>query len=212
LHQVSETLDADEEYYRLEERNTHVKPFIDKNIYTDLSSMMISTYVYAYKLLKDDFYKNFAIKSTNFLINKNYDEKFGMFHFFNGKRKFLTGMLADNVYFIKALLDVFEITDDKHFLQMAEKLNKFVVANFFDKNSFFDKIDNLDDVGFLKFRDKLLNENSLHAINLTKLAKLNKDKEALSIVENILKVFYSEYEQYGVHAAIYGLALEEFLS
>jgi len=206
--------DADEEYYpkNLEERKKHGKPFIDKNIYTDLSSMMIGTYVYAYKILKDGFYKDFAIKSINFLINNNYDEKFGMFHFYDGKRKFLPGMLADNVYFIKALIDVFEMTKDKTYLNTADKLNKFVIENFMDKDKcFFDKIIDKEDIGFLKIRDKILIENSIVAINLIKLSKIN-NNEYLNIAEKIIKAFYSEYEKYGVHGVIYGLALQEYLN
>ena len=208
--------DADEEYYpkNLEERKKHGKPFIDKNIYTDLSSMMISTYIYAYKILKDDFYKNFAVKSIKLLLDKSYEERFGMFHFFDGENRFLPGMLADNAYFIKALIDVFEVTNDKLYINTAVKLNKFVIDNFIDKNDkcFFDKVNNPDDIGFLKFRDKLLIENSVVAINLIKLSKLNNNKEYLKIAENILKVFHSEYEKYGVHGAAYGLAVEEYLS
>lgn len=226
--------DADEEYYpkNLDERKKHGKPFIDKNIYTNLSSMMISTYIYAYKILKDDFYKNFAIKSIKFLIDKNYDEKYGMFHFYDEKRKFLPGMLADNVYFIKALIDVFEATKDKIHLNTAEKLNNFVIDDFMDKNDkcFFDKVKNPDDIGFLRFMDKSIIENSIVAMNLIKLSKLINNKnnnnelkinkknnnikknEYLKIAENILKAFYSEYEKYGVHGAIYGLAVEEFLN
>ena len=208
--------DADEEYYGLgeEERKRHGKPFIDKNIYTDLSSMMISTYFCASEILKDNFYKNFAIKSIKFLIDKNYDEKFGMFHFFGGKRKFLPGMLSDNIYFIKALIDAYEITQNKRYLKAAEKLSKFVIDNFMDKsdNCFFDKIDNPDDIGFLKFRDKSIIENSIVATNLLKLSKIKNNKEYFKIAENILKAFHPEYKNYGMHGAIYGLAVEEFLS
>jgi len=206
--------DADEEYYpkNLEERKKHGKPYIDKNIYTDLSAMMVSTYAYAFKVLKDDYYKNFAISTIKFLIDNNFDEKFGMYHFFDEKRKFLPGMLADNVYFIKALIDVFEITKDKKYLNTAEKLNKFVIDNFMDDDKcFFDKIIDKEDIGFLKIRDKTLIENSIVAINLIRLSKLN-DKDYLKIAENILKAFHSEYEKHSVHGAIYGLAVEEYLN
>ena len=184
--------DADEEYYKLnaEERKKHGKPFIDKNIYTDLSSMMISTYIYAYKILKDDFYKNFAIKSIKFLIKNNYDEKFGMFHFFDRKRKFLSGILSDNIYFIKALIDLYEITQDKQYLEAAEKLNKFVIDNFMDKDKcFFDKINNPDDIGFLKFRDKSIIENSIVATNLLKLSKIKNNEDYHKVAENIQAIY-----------------------
>ena len=212
--------DADEEYYGLsaEERKKHKKPLIDKNIYTDLSSMMISTYAYAYSILKESYYKSFAIKSIKFLIEKNYDEKFGMFHFFDGKRKFLPGILSDNVYFIKALIDIFDVTNDKVYLNTAEKISKFVIDNFMDKgdNCFFDKIDNPDDIGFLKFRDKSLMENAIAAIDLMRISNLNYNNkkinnEYLKIAENILKAFYSESSQLGISGAVYGLAVQEYV-
>jgi len=208
--------DADEEYYpqNLEERKKHGMPFIDKDIYTDLSSMMISTYCYAHKILNNEYYKDFAIKSIKFLLDKNYDEKFGMFHFYDRKRKFLPGMLADNVYFIQALIDVFEITKDKIYLNTAEKLNKFVINNFMDETDkcFFDKISNPDDIGFLKFRDKTIIENSIVAINLLRLLKLTDNKEYQKIAEDILKAFNSEYKNYSFQGAMYGLAVEKYLN
>jgi len=201
--------DADEEYYKSEKRNN--KPFIDINIYTDLSSMMISTFVYAYKVLKDNFYKEFAIKSIKFLKNNNYDEKFGMFHFFDGKSKFLPGILNDNIYFIKALLDVFKVTKNKQFLQEAEILTKFVIEKFMDKDKvFFDKTANPEDIGFLKLRNKSITENSIVAINLIRLSKIS-NKEYLNIAENILKAFHQEYEKHNIHGAVYGLAVQEYL-
>ena len=59
------------------------------------------------------------------------------------------------------------------------------------------------------------------AINLIKISKLinnknksnnEENKESLKIAENILKAFYSEYEKYSVHGAIYCLAVEEYLN
>jgi len=202
--------DADEEYYRfdMKARKKHGKPFIDKNIYTDLSSMMISVYCYAFKVLKDEYYKDFAIKSVDFLLDNNYRSGFGMFHFSDGKQKFLPGILSDNIFFIKALLDLFEITKDKKYLEEAEKLNKFVIENFKDSDGiFFDKISSPDDIGFLKVRDKSITENSIVAINLIRLS----NKEYLKIAENILKAFHEEYKKYSIHAAVYGLAVEKFL-
>ena len=123
-------------------------------------------------------------------------------------------MLADNVYFIKALIDVYETTKDKQYLGAADKLIKFVIDNFMDKddNCFFDKINYPDDIGFLKFRDKSIIENSIVAINLLKLSKIKNNEDYPKVAENILKAFYSEYEKQGIHGTIYGLAVERYLN
>ena len=207
--------DADEEYYKadFEERKKLKKPFIDKNIYTDFNSMMLGTFFEAYNVLKDNFYKEFALKTINFLIKNSYGENFGMFHYFDGKNKFLPGILADNVYFIKALLEAFEAAKDNYYLEFAEKLNDFAIKNFFDEKdgAFFDKIEAKDDIGFLKFRDKPIIENSIAAENLLRLSKIKNNDEFKKMAESILLAFSEEYKNYNIHAAVYGLVVEKVL-
>ena len=195
----------------IEERKQLKKPFIDKNIYTEFNSMMISTFLEAYETLNDDYYKDFALKTIKFLIENSYDEKFGMFHHYDGKNKFLSGMLVDNVFFIKALLDAFEITKDNFYLEFAEKLNYFVMNNFFDNTDkvFVDKINADGDIGFLKIKDKPIIENSIAAENLIRLSKIKNNSEFKKMAENILLAFSEEYKYFGVNAAVYGLVVEK---
>lgn len=205
--------DADEEYYKLnlDERKKLKKPFIDKNIYTDFNSMMLSTFFEAYKILKDDYYKEFAKKTIKFLIENSYKENFGMFHYLDGKNKFLSGILADNIYFIKALLDGFETTQENYYLEFAEKLNDFVIKNFFDNkdNVFFDKIETKEDIGFLKIKDKPIIENSIAAENLLRIGKIKNNNEFKKMAENTLLAFSGEYKNLDIHVAIYGLVVEK---
>ena len=44
------------------------------------------------------------------------------------------------------------------------------------------------------------------------MSKLKDNKNYSRIAEAILKAFYSEYEKEGIHGAIYGLAVQEFLA
>jgi len=185
--------DADEEYFNLDSNERKKKPFIDKNIYTEFNSMMISTFLEASKILNDKYYKDFALKSIKFLIENSYDENFGMFHHYDGKNKFLSGMLVDNVFFIKALLDAFEATKENYYLEFAEKLNDFVINNFFDNTDkvFFDKIETKDDIGFLKIKDKPIIDNSIAAENLIRLSKIKNNEEFKKMAENILLAFFT---------------------
>ena len=75
---------------------------------------------------------------------------------------------------------------------------------------FFDKTANPDDIGFLKLRYKSITENSIIAINLIRLSKLN-SKEYSNIAENILKAFHQEYQKHNIQGAVYGLAVQEYL-
>ena len=72
----------------------------------------------------------------------------------------------------------------------------------------------LDHCYFKDDLDKVI-ENAKKAnvkVILTAGTNPEKNKESLKIAENILKAFYSEYEKYSVHGAIYGLAVEEYLN
>lgn len=207
--------DADENYYQLkiEERENIKRPFIDRNIYTDLNCMMIKTFFYAHKILKDYFYCELGKKSVIFLLNNCYSENYGVYHLFDGKNKFLAGMLSDNAYFISALLDCFEATNDSFFLEYAKKLNDFVLSNFFDKddNAFFDKIVFPDDIGLLQLRDKNINENSVIAENFFRFWKLIKDEKYKKMAGEILVAFSEEYKQYGFYAGKYAIVIDKFL-
>jgi len=136
-----------------------------------------------------------------------------MFHYFDGKNKFLPGILADNVYFIKALLEAFEAAKDNYYLEFAEKLNDFAIKNFFDEkdSAFFDKTEAEDDIGFLRFRDKPIIENSIAAENLFRLSKIKNNDEFKKMAESILLAFSEEYKNYNIHAAVYGLVVEKVL-
>ena len=207
--------DADEEYYNLnfDERKKLKKPFIDENIYTDFNSMMACAFFEAYRILKNDYCREFAEKTVKFLIKNSYKENFGMFHQFDGKSKFLPGILADNIYFIKALLDAFEATKESYYLEFAEKLNNLVIKDFFDKNdnAFFDKTEAEEDIGFLKFKDKPIIENSIMAENLLRLGKIKNSNEFKKVAENVLLAFSNEYWDFSIHAAVYGLAVEKVM-
>lgn len=208
--------EANEEFYKLskEERGKIKKPKVDKTIYTDLNSEAISTFLLSFKILNQKYYKEFALKTIDFLVKNVYDEKNGVFHYFYNGQKFLLGITKDHIYLIKALLDAYGTTKNKEYLKLAEKISKFLVDNFYDKKNggFFDKFKTPDDIGYLAVPKKQIIENSVAAENFLRLFEITKKEEYMKIAEETLKAFVSEYDTYGYYGSYYAMVVENFLS
>ena len=205
--------DADEEYYQQdkEKRIAMKKPFIDKTVYTDWSSMMISAYIHAYKNLRSRELLDFALKSIEFQIKNLYSKNYGMPHYFDGKANG-SGLLSDNIYFMNALLDAFEAAGDKKYLEIAEEISFFIIKKLYDSKNggFFDRIKKENDIGMLNVRIKNFLENSFCAIGYLKLHKAAKKEEYKKIAEDALKHCGNSYLDYGYFSAVYAGALSLF--
>ncbi len=200
--------DADEEYYQKKERAGLKKPYIDKTVYTDSSAKMASAYLDAYLILNDMYYLETALKTIEFLL-ENLIDKF-MYHYFDTE-KHIKGLLKDQVCMISCLLDAFEITQGKRFLENAENLSKLLIETLWDKNNwgFFDKSEYKEDIGELKTRLKPVEENSLAAENFLRLYHLTDNEKYLECAEKTLSIFAKSYENYGYFAANYAISLEK---
>ena len=169
---------------------------------------MISTLLDAYVILKKDDYKLRALKAIDFLLNNCFDKC--MYHYYDNE-KHLPGLLTDQVYFIKALLDAFEITQDRKYLEYAERIAKWMIENLKDEKGFFDKPD-IKDVGNLAIRNKQITENAVAAECFLRLAFFTGNEEYRKISEETLTAFSFSYTDYGIHAAPFAIALEKFLN
>jgi len=59
-------------------------------------------------------------------------EKEGVFHYFRDKNPGLKGMLSDNALFGSALLDLYNATGKKRYLQRAEEIGQLIIDRYYD--------------------------------------------------------------------------------
>jgi uncharacterized protein len=201
---------GDEEYYKEEDRNKDKEPEVVKAIYIDWSSQMSSSFLKAYGSLDNESYKKIGIRSVGFILDECYRKDEGFCHYYNGD---VFGLLNDNAYGLRAVLDAYEITNDNMYLNSAKELIGFLVKNFYDENlgGFYDRVSKDDDVGELKVRDKALDGNIVMTENLIRLFSLTKDSKYKEMTEKTLKYFLKSYHNYGISAAGYGLQVKRFL-
>jgi len=207
--------DADEEYYGLdlEGRKQRDSPFIDKTVYVDWNSMMISSYLDAYTILGAKDCLKRAVESIEFLLKNCYKKGEGMFHYYIDGTPQVYGLFRDNVYFVKALLDGYEKAFEKRYLNIVKEITDYMVGGFFDENlgGFFDILTDSKPLGSLKKRFKSIIENSVAAENLIRLYSLTDEKNYEKFAERTLASFTGLYGRYRLFASPYARAAYLFL-
>ena len=124
--------DADEEYYQMRDRKHMKAPFVDRTVYADSSSLMVSALISAHGATGRTHYLDMAERGTEFILQKLYGGKDGVYHFYREKTKRLMGLLPDNVLFGSALLDLYNATGERRYLNTAQEIGQLIATRFYN--------------------------------------------------------------------------------
>lgn len=175
----------------LQERSKRVLPGLDDKILTSWNSLMITAFAKGYRITHDQRYLDAATNCVSFITqNLLFDDK--LLRTFKNNVAKIDGYLEDYSYFVNALLDVFEIKPDIEYLNLAEKLGKYLVEHFWDEknNSFYMTS---DDHESLIIRPKsnydlsMPSGNSVSAFVMLRLYHLTQNNLFLKISANIME-------------------------
>ncbi len=191
----------------LAERNKRVSPFIDKTLYTSLNGLVITSFLKAFKVLKDSGLQEFALKSLQRILQKHYVDN-ELFHTGN-----IRAVLDDYVYLIEALISAHEITGDACYANHAVNLMDLCIEKFLDKEEggFFDT-----DGEVLGIRLKGIEDiphpsaNAVGILLLQKLFFMTGEKKYARYAEMALKIFSVQTRDMGIHAGYYFCAMDAY--
>ncbi len=206
--------DADEFYYKLSlpERLKRTPPRIDKRLFVNWNCMMSSAYLLASVVLDDQTLQDFALRTVNLLLDTGFNPENGAAHYLIKGKSQPSGLLTDQVHMIKCLIDCYQLTLDRKFLDRAENLSDFMSDKLWSKaGGFYDKPNEKDAFGALKLLDKPLEENSVAADALLRLHYLTGKEEYLEAARKTLEAFASTIQRYGIRGCVYGLAVQLYL-
>ncbi len=206
--------DADEEYYTLglPSRRKRSSPAVDKNHYTDWSALMTSSYFFASIVLNNSLYQTLALQTINLLLEKSFRPESGMFHYYLDDEQHLPGLLSDQASMIRCLIDAYQSTADRQFLDYAETIAQLALESLWnDSGAFNDRPKNAKGLGNLKSGIQPFDENSVAADALLRLHYLTGKDGFLNAARQVLKHFASSYQRHGLMAAAYALAVELYL-
>ncbi len=206
---------SDNKYYKLR-KNKRIKatpPPVEKTIYTDRNALMISAYLEAYAILGIEECRKFAVKTIEFILKNLYRKETGLHHYMDENPQ-RTGLLSDNLFFARALIDAYQILGEKINLILAEEIANFTLDNFVDmKNGFvFDIIPEVNAVALLKNRSKTIMQNALAADLFNTLYNLTDKNIYKAVAEVTLNAFTKTYQSHRLYATTYAQAVDRFLN
>jgi uncharacterized protein YyaL (SSP411 family) len=208
--------DADEAYYRKQDRKGTKAPFVDKTAYTDSSSLMISALIASYGATSDKQYLDMAIKGADFLLAKLYSVSDGMFHYYRDGAPHLKGLLSDNALAGSALLDLYNATGEKRYLNAAKAIGQLIIGQFYDvdKKRFRSTLDTSLSKPLTAGVLSEVNENlaNFRAIRfLSRLAFTGGFKGLKEVRDAVVTALSGEYQRFAPQAGVYGNALLWFM-
>ena len=188
-------------------RETRIKPIIDTALYSSLNGMYISAFLKAYRVLKDEEMKGFALKSLEKILTINTDDD-NLLHTPGVK-----GLLDDHIHLIDALVSAYEVTGVESYLGNADILMSRSIELFWDEDEggFFDTDEEVLGTRLKGIEDiPQPSANSIAIILLLKLAFMRDKAEYRTLAEKALKVFSSWGQAMGVHGGYYFSALDTY--
>jgi uncharacterized protein YyaL (SSP411 family) len=188
------------------ERNNRESPFIDKTLYTSLNGMLITSFLKAFRVFKDEDLKEFALKSLRKILKRRYMNG-ELFHTDHVK-----AVLDDYVYLIEALIGAYEITGDSSYLNQAETLMGLCLEKFWEKDGgFFDTESEVLGIRLKSIEDiPHPSANSLGIILLLKLHSMTDEKKYHDYAETALKIFSLQAKDMGIHSGYYFCAMDAY--
>ncbi len=192
----------------LEKRRLRQQPFVDKNLYTSLNGMLITSFLKASRYLKHQKAGEFALKSLERILKLRFMNG-GLFHSDNVK-----GLLDDYAYIIEALISAYEFTGSKSYLEKAISLLEIAIDKFYDNNGgFFDTDEPILGIKLKGIEDSPHpSANTVMIINLLKLYHLTDNRSYLEKAEITLKAFSEIAQAIGAFAAYYFVALDMYFN
>lgn len=201
--------DSDADYYNLDEegRRRREPPKVDRTIHCHANAMAVSGLLKASVVLGKPEWRERALEVLQFLRSELYDGR-DVFHYWDGTYH-LPGMLADQAYLIRALIDASQLTGDADLLLPAEAIAEAAIARQkAPGGGFYDILNDPRQTGSMRRRNRSILENSIMAEALVRLSYLSRRPEFHAEAIATLEAFANDYKEYGYYVAGFGRAVD----
>lgn len=207
--------DADEEYYEMTraEREKVRPPYIDQTIYTSWNGLAFSAFFRAFSVLDAVDCRDLALKGIEFLMRHCFNPKEGMYHYYLDGQTYNTGLLEDQLTMTNALLDAYEVTHLRRYVEQAEQLANLMIERFYDYEVGGFYIDRPESLAMqrMALQEKPLPTNSCIAQLFLRLEVIANNQKYRDIALQTLRLSADLYQEYSLFAAAFGRAVSAAL-
>ncbi len=177
-------------------RNKRKKPDIDKKILLDWNSLMIKSLLKYYLNSKDERFLQIARKNLDFLI-ENFKKNDKYFHQIIDNELMIDGFIDDYIFLIDAILTLYEIIDEKKYLNIAKDIMDLTLKYFWDNENggFFFSAEFVEDIPLRKkeFIDSVIPSGNSRAIQVFKLLSKYEKRNSYEKLKEELVNLYSNF-------------------
>lgn len=202
--------DADAEYYAHDAagRKERNPPRLDRTIYTNWNAMAISSLLKASVVLNRRELRDTAMTALRFLRENLCGHSGEVYHYWDGTYH-LPGLLSDQAYLIKTLIDASQHSGDADLLLPAEAVAENVMrSQRAQGGGFYDITHDPAYPGSMRRRNRSILENAVMAEALVRLSYLSRRREFYDEAVRTLEAFTADYKEYGYYVAGYGRAVD----
>lgn len=191
----------------LARRRSRKEPFIDKTLYTSLNGMFIGAFLKAYRILKEKEIEDFALRSLSRIRRERLiDDE--LFH-----SEGVKGFFEDYTGLIEALIEAYEVTGGKAYVDLARHLMDNAIEKFWDKTAdgFYDSQEDV-----LGTRLKTIEDvphpaaNAVAIMLLVRLSSILGEDRYREYARKALEAFAPVARQFGLHAGYFFAALDAY--
>jgi len=200
------------------ERNKRIKPGLDDKVLTAWNALMLQGFIDAYQATGSEKYLQVALKNANFIVDKQMHDDGRLNRNYKDGVSVINAFLDDYAFTINAFVNLYQVTFDIKWLELAVKLCDYSILHFYNsqRNLFSYKSDIDEELIVSKYNtnDNVIpSGNSMMATNLFVLGNLYYEGKpeyleiAKAMVQNISEDFTRyPYYHYGWMPLVYNQA------
>ncbi|MCF8257457.1 MAG: thioredoxin domain-containing protein [Flavobacteriales bacterium] len=175
----------------LKRRGRRVRPGLDDKQLTSWNALMLKGYADAYRAFGKAKWLEAALRNADFLLKVQRRDDGGLWHGHKNGRSTVNGFLEDYCFSIEALIALYQVTFDRHWLDAADGLAQYAITHFMDAGTgMFHVASDLDPKLFAKkmeLSDNVIpSSNSSMANGLFLLGHLLGNEEYLEMSDRML--------------------------
>ena len=186
---------------------------LDDKILTSWNSLMIAAMCELYLISKKSVYIDVAKRADEFIKKYLYEDG-TVYVSFRDEKRGVKGFLDDYAAYIFAQLNLYSITLDEEYLNVAKELTEKVLSDFSDNYGGFYLYSEDSEELILRPKDTydgaIPSGNSLMAYNLVRLWLLDSDEKYKSLAERQLNFIAADASQNPISHAMFLVALLDY--
>jgi uncharacterized protein YyaL (SSP411 family) len=198
----------------LHERNKRIKPGLDTKCLSSWNALTITGLCSAYKAFEDEQFLLLAIEAGNWILEKQITNGILYRNYAKGKTS-IEGFLEDYATVIEAFIQLYQLTAELKWLDVAKQLTEKVEHEFQHEESkmcFFTTKNSELITRKMELHDNVLSaSNSIMANNFLFMGHYFRQENWIASAEQMLANVYDGMEQYGSGYSNWGLLLLRIL-